>query len=51
VTEPPPMSATLQMWEKYLTALKSSPKNLLLRKEVIERAGYLMEIKRLRGDK
>jgi hypothetical protein len=35
-TESPPMSATLQMWDKYLAALKSSPKNLLLRKEVIE---------------
>jgi hypothetical protein len=28
-TEPPPMSATLQMWDKYLAAIKSSPKNLL----------------------
>jgi hypothetical protein len=45
------MSATLQMWDKYLAALKSSPKNLLLRKEVIQRAEYLMEIKRLGGDK
>jgi hypothetical protein len=48
--EPPCLSATMQKWEDYLAAVKTVPDNALGKEHVIERAKYLIEVKRQRGD-